>query len=308
MTRKGNTRNYSRGIIMQLLVITVLVVAVLIWQRNFLYDVYVKNQLTTAGWVINGAILALFVIGLARLINLFRRYADEEQSINRFVANMQRRVEPDEGVNPDAIILYRYTILRELWSRRSPINQNILASALIAYESSYVSFPKFVNNVLILTGVFGTIVSLSISLIGASDMVNSTTELGGLGTVIHGMSTALSTTMTAIVCYLFFGYFYMKLLDTQTHLVGRVEQVTTTLLMPRFQLQPEVIMQDFGEMVRATAGLVERMEHNQERFGEAAQMLKGLVADTQQRMSQLDKRFDQINQLLREGFRLPKDD
>ncbi len=37
-------------------------------------------------------------------------------------------------------------------------------------------------------------------------------------------------------------------------------------------------------------------------------MLKGLVADTQHRMSQLDKRVDEINQLLREGFRLPKDD
>ena len=308
MTRKGTARNYTRGIIFQLLAVLVLSLAVLIWQRNFIYDVYVKNQLTAAGWIINGAILVLFAAGLARLVNLFRRYADEEQSLNRFVANIQRRIDPDEGVDPDAIILSRYSTLRELWSRRSPINQNVLASALIAYESSYVSFPKFVNNVLILSGVFGTIVSLSIALIGASDMVNSTTELGGLGTVIHGMSTALSTTMTAIVCYLFFGYFYLKLLDTQTHLVGRVEHVTTTLLMPRFQLQPEVVMQDFGEMVRATAGLVERMEQNQERFGEAAQMLKGLVADTQQRMSQLDKRFDDINRLLREGFRLPKDD
>ena len=139
-------------------------------------------------------------------------------------------------------------------------------------------------------------------------MVSSTTELGGLGTVIHGMSTALSTTMTAIVCYLFFGYFYLKLLDTQTHLVGRVEQITTTLLMPRFQLQPEVVRQDFGEMVRATASLVERMEHNQQRFAEAAQMLKGLVADTQQRLGKLDDRFDDISALLREGFRLPKDD
>jgi hypothetical protein len=119
------------------------------------------------------------------------------------------------------------------------------------------------------------------------------------------MSTALSTTMTAILCYLFFGYFYLKLMDTQTHLISRVEQITATALMPRFQIRQETVLQDFGDMVRSTAMLVKRMEENQDRFGEAAQMLKGLVADTQNRLTDLDKRFAQVSDLLREGFRLP---
>jgi len=300
-------RHYARGILIRLGVVALITLAILVWQRDFLYGVYFKNQVTSAGLAINAAILVLFISGMTRLIILFRRYAREEQALSRFVVNLQRQRDPDEGLQGNEIILSRYHTLSELYARRAPINQNVLAAALVAYESSYTSFPKFVNNILILSGVFGTIVSLSIALIGASDMVSSTTELGGLGTVIHGMSTALSTTMTAIVSYLFFGYFYLRLLDTQTHLVGRVEQVTTTVLMPRFQLQPEVVLQDFGEMVRATAALVQRMEHNQERFAEAAQMLKGLVADTQQRLGDVDKRFEQINKLLREGFRLPGD-
>ena len=104
----------------------------------------------------------------------------------------------------------RYKTLLDLYSRRTAINHNALASTLMAQESSYISFPKFVNNILILTGVFGTIVSLSIALLGASDMLGNINDGDGLGVVIHGMSTALSTTMTAILAYLFFGYFYLK--------------------------------------------------------------------------------------------------
>jgi len=302
---KGTARNFTRNILLRLLVASVIAAALIVWQRNFLIDVYIRNQITAAGWAINGGIVILFAVGLIRLINLFRRYAGEEEDLNRFVANMQRQIEPTEGTDPASIIHVRYRLLRELHARRSPINQNVLAAALVGYESSFVSFPKFVNNVLILTGVFGTIVSLSIALIGASDMVRSTTELGGLNTVIHGMSTALSTTMTAILCYVFFGYFYMKLLDTQTHLMSRVEQITAVNLVPRFHVQPEMILQDFGTLVRTATALITRIENNQERFAEAAQMLKGLIADTQQRVSDTDARFNEIGALLREGFRLP---
>ncbi len=87
--------------------------------------------------------------------------------------------------------------------------------------------------------MFGTIVSLSIALLGASDVIRATTEMGGLDMIIHGMSTALSTTMTAIFTYLFFGYFYLRLMDAQTHVVSRIESATSRQLLPRFQIEPE---------------------------------------------------------------------
>ncbi len=301
-------RQYTRNILVRLLVFALIAIALMVWQREFLYDVYVRNQITHAGWFINGGILLLFLVGLVRLVNLFFRYADEESDVTRFMVNLQRSFDPMEGIDAASIIAVRYRMLRELYARRAPINQSALAASLVAAESSYLSFPKFVNNVLILTGVFGTIVSLSIALLGASDMLRSTAELGGLSTVIHGMSTALSTTMTAILCYLFFGYFYLKLTDTQTYLISRVEQITTTTLMPRFHVQPETALQEFAEMIRATGALVHRLEENHQRFAETALMLQGLVTDAQTRVADIDRRFEQIGALLREGFRLPEDE
>lgn len=303
----NNQKLYTRGILQRLVLLFVLVVGVVVWQRQFFYDVYIGNQITTAGWIINGAIVVLFLMGLSRLTVLFLRYTSEERSINQFVNNIQRGREPAETVASESMIAVRYKMLRELYNRRAPINQSALAAATIAAESSQLSFPKFVNNVLILTGVFGTIVSLSIALLGASDMLGSTAELGGLDKVIHGMSTALSTTMTAILCYFFFGYFYIKLTDTQSSLISRIEQITTTSLMPKFQIQSEIMMRDFTDMVRTTTGLVEQMAHSQVRLNEAIQMLKNLVSDTQTRLGDTEERFKELNAVLREGFRLPEE-
>ena len=162
--RANQTRShYSRNILLRMFLLTAIVVAVVVWQREFIMDIYIRNQITAVGWVINGGIAALFLSGLFRLIQLFLHYAREETALNRFLHNIQRDIEFTEGINPRTIISRRYKTLFELFERRTPINHGALASTLLAIESSHISFPKFVNNTLILTGVFGTIVSLSIA-------------------------------------------------------------------------------------------------------------------------------------------------
>lgn len=302
---RNQRKNYTRNNLLQMAAVGFIVVVLIVWQREFLANIYFKNQITAAGLVINSGILILFGLGLVRMINLFRRYRSEERALNRFVRNLQRSAEPIDMVDKESMIADRYRMMRELYSRRAPINQNALAAALLASEASYASFPKFVNNILILTGVFGTIVSLSIALVGASDLLSASGNMEGLNTVIHGMSAALSTTMTAILCYLFFGYFYLKLTDTLTHIISRIEQVSATSLLPRFHIQPETVMQDFTDMVRATQSLVKGMQDTQASLHQTTEVLRELVGGTHERIARTDQRMDQIQGLLRVGFRLP---
>jgi len=298
--------HYSRNVLMRLLILALVMVALIVWQRDFLNAIYLQNQITAAGWVINGAIVVLFLTGLARLVQLFYRYMREEEAVNLFVENTDRVVKPTDGVDPDSIIAQRYATMADLYRRRTPINHSALAATLVAGEAAFVSFPKFVNNVLILTGVFGTIVALSIALLGASDMLEAAgAGVAGLGTVIHGLSTALSTTMTAIVCYFFFGYFYLKLLDTQSHVIGRVEQVTAVNLMPRFQVETETVLTDFADLVRAATALAQRIDSSQNALAESAERMQDVLGSFVTEMQALGKGLESIKHLLRDGFRLP---
>ena len=184
----------------------------------------------------------------------------EEAALSRFIHNADNRPDEEllEGVSANTMIGRRYATLLRLHDTRTPINQNALAATLVASESTRNSLPRFIHNILILTGVFGTIVSLSIALIGASDVLENAISATGMGMVIHGMSTALSTTITAIVCYVFFGYIYQRLTDAQTNLISGVEQVTTTYLMPRFQVQTDTVLYEFTGLIRALQGLIDQ--------------------------------------------------
>jgi hypothetical protein len=173
---------------------------------------------------------------------------------------------------------------------------------------------------LILTGVFGTIVSLSIALLGASDLIDSAdASLGGMGLVIHGMSTALSTTITAIVSYVIFGYFYTRLNDVQTHFLSSIEHLTSVYLLPRYVKSSDDIVHKMSDLVKSVIVASDRLRQTQETYHDAAVMLQKTqesyydaaislqqtIASDRQQIDQLVDEIHGIKSLLREGFRLP---
>ena len=218
--------NYSFNILLRFIVISALVIMMMLYNVDYIQNVYLKNQLTNTGYYINGFILGLFLLGMTKLIFALFYYWREERSVSKFIINLHREVHnPLESISEKSLIYHRYSAMHNIYQKRSTINQSALAATMVASESTRLSLPKFVSNILILTGVFGTIISLSIALLGASSLMEDN-GIGGMGQVIHGMSTALSTTTTAIVCYLFFGYFYLKLTDVQTNLFSAIEQIS----------------------------------------------------------------------------------
>jgi len=303
-------RNYSRNTLFRMVVLALLAAAVGVWKYDLINTVYFKDQLTAMGLVINGSILALFLLGLLRATGILFSYMREESALTRFVRNIEKRpdIDPLKGVSTRTMIARRYATLRRLHEARTPINQNALAATLVASESTRNGLPRFINNILILSGVFGTIVSLSMALIGASDVLENAISETGMGMVIHGMSTALSTTITAIVCYVFFGYIYQRMVDAQTNLISGIEQVTTTYLMPKFQVQTDSVLYEFTGLIRSLQGLVDQLQKSQRGFEATQDQLADTLEMYRDKVDGLDERLATIVRQLRIGFRLREDE
>lgn len=297
--------NYSRSVLFQFLMLSVVLSFLLLLNHEFLLDFYFKNQATNTGYVVNGSILVLFISGIFRVISLLLRYSREENALARFIQNMQNEESlPTERINKNRLIYNRYISVLEISKHNVAVNHSALASTLVATESTRLSLPRFISNILILTGVFGTIISLSIALVGASDIIDSADGISGMSIVIHGMSTALSTTATAIVCYLFFGYFYMKLTDVQTELLSGIEQATTLYIMPRFTYQTDSMLHEVGNLVKALHEAAGVMASTQVDFAEAGRNLSALTGSNAESLMRLSADIDEIKSLLRDGFRL----
>ena len=239
---------------------------------------------------------------------MLKFYRQQAEQIAHFSDNVRRETELTRLVDRDSLVGKRFTAFRQSQLLKSPVNHSALASVSVAEESSRLGFPKFVNNVLILTGVFGTIVSLSIALLGASDMIGSTTEIGGLGTVIQGMSSALSTTMTAIIAFFIFSYFYQCLTDIQTNCISRLEYVTTTQIVPMFFTEPEAMVNDYSNLISSMTEVVRSLQHQHERFLEVNSGIEQSLAELSTQVNQSSQGFEKIIHLLSEGFRLSERD
>ena len=299
-------RNFSRRMLFRLVVFGVIVVAILISNYGYINSLYLKNQLTPVGMVINGGILIAFLLGLIKVISSLWYYMQEESALARFV----RQFNGDagkllKGISRKSIIARRYHTIRKLSERHVHINHSALASTLLADESTRTSFARYIGNILILTGVLGTIVSLSVALVGASSLLESAQDTGSMGLVIHGMSTALSTTITAILCYLFYGYFNLKLGDAQTHLLSGIEEATAVYLLPEYSKDSETMLHEVSGLIHGLREAAGAMLSIQQEYALAGHRLNEVVAALSQQMSGSTENIDSIKQLLRDGFRLP---
>ena len=298
----------SLKIIIQLGTVVALLGFAIAWNFDFIYRFYFENQQTQTGIIINTAIASLVVIGMGNIIYHLFRYKFEEEALAGFVNNIESlRPNPLEGLPRNALVVKRFATMQSIQTAAGEINHSALSAMLTADEGTRFGLIKFINNILILTGVFGTIVSLSIALVGASDLIDSpASSLGGMGLVVHGMSTALSTTITAIVSYIIFGYFYTRLNDVQTHLISGIEHLTSVYLMPRFVKTSEDITNRMTDLIKAVILAGENLKSTQEVYHASALTLNQTISSNQEQLDILSADLAEIKSLLRDGFRLPQ--
>lgn len=140
--------------------------------------------------------------------------------------------------------------------------------------------------------------------------------------------------MSAIISYLIFGYFYIKLIDTQTYLISRVEEVTATTLLPHLQSIQDQVTMDYSDSIRGATELMQRFDQSQKNYANAALQLQASIeefatnfkpqsyganeesslqileqlremSDTQRQAAERNEAaLGQMIQLLEEGFRL----
>jgi hypothetical protein len=299
--------SFSTRILTQFGVVILAAVVLIAYHFDVIYPFYAEDQLTSTGIVINSGIVLLFLLGIGNIFYNLLRYRREEAAIASFINNVET-LNSDylQGVPIGSIIAQRHATMRTIQSANGEINHNALASMLNADEATRFGLIRFINNILILTGVFGTIVSLSIALIGASDLIDSAdASLGGMGLVIHGMSTALSTTITAIISYAVFGYFYIRLGDVQTHCLSGIEQLTSIYLLPRYVKSSDDIVHKMGDLIKSVIVAADHLKQTQESYRDSAVTLQQTIAANQQQSDRFANELAQIRGLLREGFRLP---
>lgn len=298
--------NFSRRMLIRLIVLGAIVVMVLLANYQFINDLYLKNQQTPVGLFVNGGILLVFLLGLVKIVTTLSYYMQEEVALSRFVRQFSSDPEKlMKGVSPKSVIARRHNTIQKLSEQHARINHSALAATLKANEHTRTSFTRYVSNILILTGVFGTIVSLSVALMGASHLLDSAQDSSSMGLMIHGMSTALSTTITAILCYLFYGYFYLKLSDAQTYFLSGVEEVTAVYLLPEYSHDSESMLDEVAGLIHGLREAARGMRDIQQEYAEAGNRLHGITVQLTQQMSGMTTSIDGIKELLREGFRLP---
>lgn len=288
---------HSRNVLFRLTLGGAAVLAGLAFGSPYLADFYWREQLTAPAVILNGLIVVLFGLGLYRVVHILFRYVREEVALARFVRAMRDDEDsPTANIWPQSLVAERFEQIVRLSRHGAAINHAALAATLTAKEGTRLGLPRFVNGVLILLGVFGTIFSLNIALLGASDLLTDFQNPGNMGLIVQGMSTALTTTVTAIVCYLFFGLFYMQLTDVQTRLISGIEEVTALYLLPRYAPEADTVLRDLATLARSLQQVAERMHATQDDYIEATHELRSTTQAMDERFAALERELKAVRQ------------
>ncbi len=202
----------------------------------------------------------------------------------------------------DSIAVNRYNAVKWVSQLGAPVNQEALAASTNAHENSRLTVVRFVHSTLILAGVFGTVVSLSMALIGAAGLLNSPEGVKEMGTIITGMSSALSSTITAIVCFFVFAYFYLRLNDARVQVLTHIEDMTSMYLIPKITHSEEGMIRQVTDLTIALNNVANKLLMVEEQFIHAGDKLQLAVNDLHGQVNSAS--IADIKDLIRKGFHL----
>ncbi|MGD8932734.1 MAG: hypothetical protein PVI52_09195, partial [Chromatiales bacterium] len=109
-------RNFSRNILIRMVILFLFVAGVMVWKFDFINQVYFRDQLTSTGLIINGGIVSLFAIGILRMITIFLHYVREENALLHFLRNLREGHRDTLARIPNkSIIAIRFRTMQALY-------------------------------------------------------------------------------------------------------------------------------------------------------------------------------------------------
>jgi hypothetical protein len=158
--------------------ILVLLSVVILLNKDWVVQFFHSTGSGQVGLFLDGMILLIFLVGLVRMILLFLGYSREQDHLMQFVKNAKENTpNPAYNLPANSIIASRYQMIQIIARQHAPIPQAALSASLAAHQSAQMTLVRFVHNILIISGVFGTAVSLSMALMSMSGLLDSTENL-----------------------------------------------------------------------------------------------------------------------------------
>ncbi len=297
-------KNSARSTLFQIVLFLIFTAVLLFVFKGKVATLYSSGEINLIGIVLNGLIILLFLLGMFRMVITLLRYVNEHQTLQRLVVYLQEDMaDPVARLSSNALSVQRYQAVHWINKQGAAVNQGALAATLNANESARLTLIRFVHSILILAGVFGTVVSLSLALVGASSLLSSPEGAKEMGVIIGGMSSALSTTMSAIVCFIIFAYFYMRLNDSRVQLLSGIEDATTLYMLPKISHSEESLIRHVANLTIALNKSAESIAKVEGDFIEAGAQLQKAINDLHEGVNNTS--MTEVIALIREGFRLP---
>ncbi len=296
-------KNSAKSTLIQIVIFLIAIAVLILINKGAIANLYTSGEISKTGMIINAIIVGLFLLGMLRIVTVLFRYISEHQILLKLVDRFKENASnPASRLGENSLAAQRYKAVRWVSKQGAPINQAAMAASTNATENSRLTVIRFVHSTLILAGVFGTVVSLSMALIGAAGLLNSPEGVKEMGTIISSMSSALSSTVTAIVCFFIFAYFYLRLNDARIQLLSSLEDVTSLYLLPTVTHTPDAMIGQVTELTKALNAAADKLLVVEQTFITAGEKLQHAVNDLQGQVS--NSSLEEIKDLIRKGFHL----
>lgn len=286
------------------IVLVLLVIAVLVFINiSTIEKLYLAGDISKVGLVINSIIFALFFIGMIRMVMVLFRYVIQHRILLQLTDLLKENAsDPTVRLPQQSIAVTRYKAVQWVAKQNAPVNQEALAASANAQENSRLTLIRFVHSTLILAGVFGTVVSLSMALIGAAGLLTSPEGVKEMSGIIGSMSSALSSTITAIVCFFVFAYFYLRLNDARIQMLTHIEDMTSMYLIPKVTHSEDGMIREVTQLTEALNKAADKVLLLEENFMKVGESLQFAVDDLHGKVN--SNNISEIKELIRKGFHL----